>query len=239
MWSAILDLDGIAADQIPDVVETPPPLWRTACPTSTADPCVRQGQRRRSTNRRRWDLVEVRVSLPRCSLWARRGRHTDSRDAQHIRPLDAATWFCCRLAGSSATSGDAAIADDGAAVDPTGVTWSPLVPQAAVTATRHSAAMNRAGPRGARPAAGMSDQESWRKRRRAITRFPRSPHWRPTPTEEPGRRTSAGRIRTCRHRGGHGWHAKGRNKIVKPVDLMRTAAPAARELSPPPFCPCV
>ena len=49
-------------------------------------------------------------------------------------------------------------------------------------------------------------------------------HHRPTSgqhqTKEPGRRTLAGSIRTCRHREGHRVARNGEVQVVKPVDLI-------------------
>src|SRR5829696_9244020 len=99
--------------------------------------------------------------------------------------------FAVGSGGSSLTSGDV-VAADGAAVDPTVVTWSPSVLQAAVTATRHSAAMNRAGPRGVRPARRNVGSGSMQE---AAARNHHASHHRPTSgqhqTEGPGGRTFA------------------------------------------------
>ena len=96
------------------------------------------------------------------------------------------------------------LADDGAGVGLAAVTSSWPELHAAVTATRASPAMNRAGPRCARPAgrdlvSGVMQEATAHNHRGSGGRPSGGQHQ----TEEPGPRTAAGGIRTCRHRGGH------------------------------------
>ncbi len=124
--------------------------------------------------------------------------------------------FAVGSRGSSFTSGDVVVTDDGAAVDPTVVTWSPLVLQAAVTATRHSAAMNRAGPRGVRPArrnvgSGVIGGSGGAQSTTPPTIAPLAANTKPkSQAAEPSPAASAP-AGTAR---GTGWHAMGRNKSL-------------------------
>jgi hypothetical protein len=64
-----------------------------------------------------------------------------------------------------------------------------------------------------------SDQESCRKRRHQRPRFWSPPHWWPVQTEEPGRRTPAGGIRTSGHHGGRRHRLP--HAVLLPVLLLR------------------
>jgi hypothetical protein len=95
--------------------------------------------------------------------------------------------------GLRETSGDAVVAGEVGAGDPTGVT-SPLEPQAAVTATRASPAMYRASPRDAQQAgldvvgSGVMQEAAAGNRRGSGHGATPSEHQ----TDQPGTGTSAG-----------------------------------------------